>query len=363
MKFNNSVKLLALITLIAALASLSGCGKKAEMSDAYEYDDLSKYIKLAEYKGLEYESAGKQVSDSEVQAYIDQAVSNTGTKSENREGTVTDNSVVNIDYVGSLNGVEFDGGSATGVELDIADSNFIAGFAEALVGHKAGENFDIDVTFPENYGNEELAGQPAVFNITLNYIVETEVPEYNDEWVKNNTTFDNTKDYEASIKEELLNDKASSSENDAKLSIFNQIFENSEVIEYPEKEYNEKYEKLTSSYKKYAEANDMEFEDYLKDEMGITLEQFEKLAKEASEEAVKRELVLLAIAREENMELSDKDYNDYLISVLDDAGYTEKSYKDEKGYTIQEYAEQNDLYVTYLYQRVMDKVMEFSVQK
>ncbi len=363
MNFIKGFKVCSIVTIIIALTALTACGTSTATNDDYAYDDLSQYINLAEYKGIEYEGSDNQVSDSEVQESVEQALSETGTSVENTEGTVESDSVVNIDYVGSVDGVEFDGGSATDVELDIADNNYIDGFAEAIIGHNAGENFDINVTFPENYGNSDLAGQPAVFNITINYIIETEIPAFDDDWVQENTEYSTTAEYEASIREELEAEKAETNEEDARLEVFNQIFDNSEVIEYPEKEYSEKYEKLTSSYEEYAEANDMEFADYLEEEMGITEEQFEELATEATQNAVKRELVLLAIARAEDLELSDSDYNDYLVGVLDDAGYTEKSYKDEKGYTIQEYAEENDLYVTYLYQRVMDKVMEYSVEK
>lgn len=359
----NRLTALGIIMLIAAI--LTGCGPDREpvIPDADSDEDLSEYITLAEYKGLEYEKKDNQVSDEEIQDYINNEVNASGAASEIKTGKIKKDSVVNIDYTGSLNGVEFDGGSATDVELDIADNNYIDGFAEALIGHEAGETFDINVTFPENYGNTDLAGQPAVFKITVNYLVETTVPEYNDEWVSNNTEYTETKEYEAAVREELMKNKIADSQNDERLEVFNQIYDNTEVISYPDEEYKAKYDKLTSSYREYAEANNKEFEDYLENDMGISLKEFEDMAKDAAETALKRELILKAIAAEEGISTDESEYKTYLLELLDEAGYTEESYKAEKGYTIEEYADKNDIFVSFLYRKVMDKVMEYSVEK
>lgn len=353
----------AAVSLLLVSCLMTGCGAKAEIPVAYDYDDLSEYIKLGNYKGVEYEKEDTQVSDSEIQEYVENAVSETGTSVENTSGKVKKDSVINFDYTGSIDGVEFDGGSATDVELDIADNNYIPGFADQIIGHKAGENFDITVTFPENYGSEDLAGKEAVFNITVNSIIEEVVPEYNDEWVAANTEYSTTAEYEKSVKEQLAANKESTAETSARVDVFSTIVDDSEVISYPEKELNERIETLTNSYKGYAEANDMEFSEYLEDQMGIDEEAFNELAKSAAEDAVKQELVLYSIARLENIAPTADEYNDYLLGILEDAGYTEASYEEEKGCTIQEYAAENNLFTTFMYQKVMDKVMEYSVEK
>ncbi|MBR2541152.1 MAG: trigger factor [Mogibacterium sp.] len=351
------------VLMLMMLVLTTSCGSKAQVPGDYDYEDYTEYIKLAEYKGLEYETPDSTVTDAEVRDYIDQALVETGTTTQNTEGTVEPTSIINIDYSGSLDGVEFDGGSAEDVELNIADNNYIDGFAEGIIGHKAGESFDLPVTFPENYGNADLAGKEAVFKITINYILVENVPEYNEDWVKNNTDYSTVKEYEDSIRADLLASKESSAEGDARVSVFNQIFDGTEVIKYPDKELKDRKTKLVSSYMDYAEASGMEFADFLQQQMGVSEEEFNNLAQDAAETAVKRELILNEIVRLEEIEVSPDDYNGYLLGLLEDAGYTEDSYEEEKGVTIQEYAEENDLYTTYLYKKVMDKVMEYSVGK
>lgn len=363
MKVNRRTGIAAVSVVALALMLITGCSRQASIPDAYDYDDFSDYIDLGNYKGIEYQAPDNEVSDAEVREYIEDALEETGTVRQVTSGVVTKDSVINMDYVGSIDGVEFEGGAASDVDFDIADNNYIDGFADGIIGHSAGETFDLHVTFPENYGNEDLAGRDAVFRTTINYIIEEDLPEYNDQWVADNTQYSDTAEYEEAVRNELLAGKDTEDDSAERLEVFNKILDDTEVVKYPEEELSARLDKLISSYKGYAEANGEDFEDYLNSEMGITEEQFNSLAEEAAENAVKNELVLHAIASLEGIELTSDDYNDYLLGLLEDAGYTQDSYKEEKGYTIQEYAEDNDLFTSYLYQRVMDKVMEYSVEK
>lgn len=339
---------------------LPGCSKSPKIPNDYDYADLSEYLKLGKYKGIEYEEMDTQVSRTEIQQYIDEALLESADIEQKKEGIVKEDSMVNIDYVGSLNGVEFEGGSATDIMINIADSNFIPGFAEGIIGHKVGETFNINVTFPENYGNDDLAGKDTVFNITINYIELEETPEYNDSWVKKNTEFDNTVEYEKSVKKDIEDGKKRNAISNARQEVLAKIMDDSEVISYPQKEYDNSYNRLVDTYKSYAEDNDIEFEEYLETEMGLTKKQFEKIAKETVDKAVKQELVLHSIARLEKIKITADEYKEYLNNFLKDAGYTEETYEEEYGYTIAEYAENNNLYTVLLYQRVLDKVMEYS---
>lgn len=356
------IKVLALV-LVMMTSLMSSCGDGLAIPDEYNYDDFSQFIKLGEYKGLEYEDMKAQVSDEELQEGIAEMLAESAGSKQVKKGTVKEDSKINIDYCGSIDGVEFDGGSAEGVDVDMADNNFIDGFAEGILGHEAGTTFDINVTFPENYGAEELAGKDAVFKITVNYIEEESVPEYNDEWVKNNTDFDSVEEFEKSLRKEMLNNKSTESSNDQRSEIFNRILDDSEVIEYPEKEYNNRYNKIVETYKNYAKSSDTEWSDYLSDEMGMTEEEFDKMAVKTAKSAVKQELVLHAIAAAEEITPSKDDYSSFLDNLLEDAGYTADKFKEDKGITIEQYAEQNDLYTALLYEKVMDKVMEYSIAK
>ena len=197
-----------LIALLAAvtMAACSG-GSTASFLSGYDYDDLTQFIKLGEYKGIEYKKT-EPVSDDDVKARIDEDLTQNAEETKIESGTVTENSIVNIDYVGSIDGVEFEGGTAQGAELDIANSNYIKGFAEGIVGHDVGETFDLHVTFPEDYGEEELNGRDAVFKTTINYMIEKKPAEYTDEWVKKNTEYKDKASYEAAVRKELEEEQA-----------------------------------------------------------------------------------------------------------------------------------------------------------
>ncbi len=127
--------------------------------------------------------------------------------------------------------------------------------------------------------------------------------------------------------------------------------------------YQEIYDEYVSSYKDYAENNDLEFADYLSEEMGMTEEEFNELAENIAQDEAKIELVLFAILDSEGLSPSSDGFDDFLITLLEEAGYTEESYKEAYGYTIQEYAEENNFGLSYIYRIVMDKVMEYSVAK
>jgi trigger factor len=338
------------------LAACSGSSSPAFLS-AYDYDDLSQFIKLGEYKGIEYEKTAP-VTDEDVKAKIDEDLSQNAEETKIESGTVKEDSVVNIDYVGSIDGVEFEGGTAQGAELDIANSNYIKGFAEGIVGHEVGETFDLNVTFPEDYGKEELNGKDAVFKTTINYMIEKKPAEYTNEWVKEQG-YDDKASYEAAVRKELEEEQAANSDSQAKSEVFGTIFDNSEVTEYPEKELGESHERIAKSYETAAKNSGTTLEEYISS-MGMDTDSFNKAVDEDAQKSVKTELILRQIAKEEGIEFTESDYNDYLTKMLEDAGYTEEQFKETNGTDIYTYAEENSMYIIYMYDRVMTKVMEYS---
>ena len=316
------------IMVLMSVCLMTACGGNGfSIPDDYNYDDLSKYIKLGEYKGLEYEKEEVTITRHQIDAKLDEIFADFAESEKLTSGTVTEDCTANIDYSGSMNGKKFDGGTAEGYDLDIDNSTFIEGFAEALVGHSVGENFDIDVTFPENYGSADLAGKPAVFNITVNYITVNKMPEYNDEFVKKNTDFNSTEELEASLEKELEKQQNEIVDNAAKNKLFNQIKENSKVLEYPEKE-------LKSRTEQYGD-------------------------EEQAKTVVEMELILHQIARLEGIELTSEDYEEFINNLLAESGMSEDTFKQQTGQTIDEYAADNNLFSSLVYQEVMNKVMKY----
>lgn len=355
---NNNFRRAALIPIfIGAVFVMSSCGMQVTIPDEYNYD-LSEYLKLGNYKGLVSNVKSDQVKDGDVEEYIQTVLEQSKTTKEVKSGTVTDTSTVDISYVGKIDGKEFDGGSGQ-ASLDIDNSNFIDGFAEGIIGHDVGETFDIDVVFPDDYANDDVAGKPAVFTVTVNSMQEDVIPEYNDEFVKNNTNFETTKEYEEDIKKTLKAENEQEDEKNIKLDLFNQISDASEVIKYPKEELDNRYNKVIEAYANAAESSGVSLDEYLSTEYGLTEKEFKENAKSSAEETVKDELILRSIADKEGIKVGKSEYGEYLEKIIKDAGYTKETFKSENGISIEEYADVNNLYTSCLYQKVMDKVIEY----
>ena len=358
-----SRKLISLLLLMSIVFVLAGCGAKSKVPDEYNYD-LSKYVKLGQYEGLEYSKADTSVTDAEIEESIQEDLELYASMQENPEGTAKAGDIVNIDYKGSVDGVEGENMSDEGHNLPLTEnSGFIDGFADAIIGHKVGENFDIKVTFPDPYpNNTDLSGKEAVFNITINYIV----PELSDDFVKEYyedeeiTTVAELKEH---IREELSAEKAESSPEEETSDLFQQILENSEFPELPEEEIQKKKEKMISSYKDMAAEYGMEYSDLLSMYFGMTEEDFENEASDTAENQVKQELVLYALADALGIKITDKEYTKYLDELLEEAEMDRKEFEEEYGQTIEEWALDYDIYPSYLYETVMEKVKEMSVLK
>lgn len=224
MKLTNLTRPAALVTAAALTLSLAACGEKetdaasttetaspetaateetaadpyAYLAD-FDYSSIfdengyvtgvtaSDYITLPEDLGLTLSDEANTVTDEDVSTYISENIlSNYTETQEVTDRAAADGDTVNIDYVGTVDGVEFDGGSAEGYDLTLGSGTFIEGFEEQIVGHTPGESFDVTVTFPEDYRATDLAGKEAVFATTLNHIAETVTPELTDDFVKEN---------------------------------------------------------------------------------------------------------------------------------------------------------------------------------
>ena len=162
-------------------------------------DDVSKYVTIGQYKGLSLDKTVEAVTDDMVDGRIKEELQNKA--EEVTEGSVQIGDVVTINYVGTKDGVAFDGGTATDAQLTLGTGQFIDGFEDCVVGHNIGDTFDLDLTFPENYGNEDLAGQAVVFTVTLKGISQTDVPELTDEFVQSvSDTSKTVEEYKKEIK-------------------------------------------------------------------------------------------------------------------------------------------------------------------
>jgi trigger factor len=236
---------------------------------------------------------------------------------------VADGDTVNIDYVGSVDGVEFEGGSTggNGTEVTIGVTQYIDDFLEQLIGREAGETFDINVTFPEDYGNETLNGKDAVFVTTVNHIVGTKIPELNDEFVSSNFAESNSWNTV-----EDLNEGVRTHLKDSAVSLYLQefILENCEVASIPESLMTYQEEAMMAYYEDYAASYSMSVDDFLTSYLGV--ESADALLvqnKAQNEEQAKFYLVVQAIAEDAEIALSDDEVKEFFLEQYSEEEYTQ----------------------------------------
>lgn len=350
-----SIGLIAVLSLTSLLL-LSGCGSSSKM---YDYD-LSEYVKVGDYKGLEYNKISVSASADEVQDKIKSNLQAKATMKTVKTGTVKDGDTIDISYEGKVDGKTFDGGSADNQSITIGQTQFIDGFTDGLIGKDVGSTVTLNLKFPDPYsGNEKLSGKDVTFKVTINSKQTKEVPEYNVNFVKKNSDYDNLKDYEGSVKKGLLEEKKAKAETETKQKLWEKIVDNSKVKKYPEKELDATIENLTKSFKQTAENYGYKWEDYL-DAVGYTEKEFNKTVKKYAKEKVLNDMVCYYIADKEGVEVTDDEYKDYMDNLMKSSGYTEKTFKEQYKMTIEEYCDQEGYRTSLLLNKVMDKVMKYA---
>lgn len=311
------MKKLAVLLLAACIAfSLVGCGSK-ELKD--------QYVTISEYKGVEIEKEDvTEVTDTDVDTEINSRLEAAATSTEVKDRAVQSGDTATIDYVGKKDGQEFEGGSATDYPLEIGSGTFIDGFEDGIIGHKTGETFDLNLTFPENYGNADLAGKPVVFTVTVKSIQQKNVPELNDEFVKENSEKSKTVDeYKKEVKEELEKKNKENFEASMKEKAWAEVMDNTEVTKYPEDKVDEMKEQYRSQYEQMASYYGVEFSEFLTQYMNMEEEEFEKQLDEAAKNSVKQELAADLIAKEMKLTPTDKEYEKIFEDYASQYGFTD----------------------------------------
>ena len=276
--------------------------KSGEGTRLVSVKDIDKYITIGQYKGLSLEKVVETITDAEVEGSISQDLAMT--KEEVKDGVVEEGDTVVVNYVGTENGKEFNGGSAENQEITIGSGGYIPGFEDGILGMKKGETKDVPLTFPEDYIEPSMAGKDVVFKITLQSFKRA--PELNDDWVAKNTDFKTVEEYKEDKKKLLQESAEKMAESVLYQNAWNQVYEASEVKEYPEKDVEEAYAEFETQIKSYAKQGGMELEDYLESQQ-VSKEAFETQCQEYAEARVKQNLILQGIMDAEGMTLEDKE--------------------------------------------------------
>ena len=331
-----------------------------KQSKEYNYD-LSKYVKVGNYKGLEYASQKASVTDEEVDVEIQRRLQKAAKTENSKTGKVENGDTINISFVGKIDGKEFEGGSSESTDITVGTTQMIDGFVEGLIGKKVGETVTLNLTFPDDYGKTDLQGKAVEFKVTINSKKKIVVPKLNASFVKKNSKYKTVKEYKEGVKKELLNQKQKSIDSTVKQELWSRIIDKSKAKKYPEKELNEamsQANKLEESYKAQAQNYGMEWETYLKTVMRTDKKGFEKLKQEYAKNIVFNRMVMYSIARSENISLSNREYKKEILKILEDNGYDEESFKKAFGKDIETYADEQNWRQKVLFDKVLDKVMK-----
>lgn len=317
-------KILAAVLCACTIMTFSACGGEKESTEVteqqskatsadYKLDYAKQVKKLCDYTSVPVElSSQYDITDEAVNDYFTGLISAYGSKAYHEvtdRTTVAADDYVDVDYTGYKDGEAFEGGAAEGVLIDVANncqvggSGFIEGFTAGLEGASVGDEIDCDVTFPEEYGNEDLAGQPVVFKFKINAIYDknpVSISEIDDAFV-NEVFGENTGVTTVEkLKEEINNDLEAKKKNAASVEIIEYIVENSE-IEIPED---------------YLKLRLKEYVSYVVENYGATEEDAKNEGKDQLVEQIKQEIVLGYIAEKEGIKLDDDGYNDFITNYV-----------------------------------------------
>lgn len=260
-------------------------------------------VEVKDYKGIEVEKVVNPVTDEDINKQLDALREKNVTVETVDDRAAENGDDVVIDFEGFKDDVAFEGGKAEDFTLSLGSGQFIPGFEDQIVGHNAGEDFDINVTFPDEYQVKELAGAPAVFKIKLKSISKKVMPELDDDMVKDSTEFDTVDEYKADVKKKLeeANEKHADSEVEAK--IFDKVIENM-TAEIPQVMFDNRVNEMISELEQRLAPKGISLDLYMQ-YTGQTIDTVKKAYAEQAEKQVKLRLALEKIAKLENIEVTE----------------------------------------------------------
>lgn len=312
-------KIIAFFLCTCTAATLFGCGSTK----------ASSLVTLGDYNKLEVEvDKNYEITDDSVKETIESYfLSSPMYAVDESKSVVADGDIVNIDYSGTQDGEEFDGGSAEGYNLEIGSGTFVDGFESGLVGTNVGESKDLNLTFPEDYSNTDLAGKDVVFHVTVNSIQSESYPTYDtmtDDYVKENyntyygvSTVDELKDYVSDYLE-------SSKDSAVAEALTEKLKDSAKFKDIPDSFLKERTDELKSYYKGLAKSQDQEFEDFLTNNYGMTEDDFNDKIDEMMPDYIKSDLVWEAIAEKEGIKASGDDYDSFVTKMMNSLSYDTK---------------------------------------
>ncbi len=305
-----------LAAALTGVLALTGC----QESLGLETDDIT----ISNYKEVEIEEVEKpeEVTEEDVVSYIDEERMEAAVDEE-VDRAAEEGDTVDIDYVGYMNGEELDNASEEGCELVIGADTFIDGFEDSIIGHKAGDTYDWNGKFPDDYGEESVAGKDVTFTITLNKVMEENVPELDDEFAQSmSETATTSEEYQEEVKKYLEERNEIDYQLDVAEAAWAVVMDNTEVKQYPEGSVQAEVDHINEQYEQIAEMNGLDLETMMTSYFGYSsIDDYNTDVQEAAEQSVKQSLAVDAIADKENLTMDDETYQQMLEDIVTYYGY------------------------------------------
>ena len=298
-------RILSFALALLMLLALSGCGKE-EGRIMYNSADLSKAVKLADYKNITVDTSSKEFEEM-YNGVILSDIQNNQLYTVKKEGKIEEGDIANIDYEGKKNGVAFEGGTAKGYDLEIGSNSFIDGFEEGLIGVSIGDTVDLNLTFPKNYQSAELAGQAVVFTVKVNSAKT--MSGVGPEEIYDELGFKSVKEYEKNVKDTAT-----------KNYLYNEIIENSKVNSYPEADAKFLKEQIISMFETQLTGYGMTLDSYMT-QNNMTKDSFDKYVLENEVYPMMDETIALyAILDKENETVTKEDIDNKINEIIKEQG-------------------------------------------
>ena len=262
-------------------------------------------VKLGEYKGLEVKEVSAEVTEEDVEAEIKKMQEQNARMVTVEDRPVSDKDSILLNFCGSVDGVEFEGGKAENYSLVVGSNTFIPGFEEQLIGMNAGDSKDVVVTFPEDYHSEDLKGKEAVFAVEINEIKEKQLPQIDDEFVKDTTEFETLEELKSDIRTKAAESKKKSAEDAMKNEVVEKLAENIEV-EIPEVMVKNEVDNMLKDFENNLRYQGMDLNTYYQ-YTGTSKEILEDQMKEDAEKRVRISLAVDAVSKSEGVEATEED--------------------------------------------------------
>ena len=271
-------------------------------------------VELGEYAGLTVTKEAKNVNEADVDAEVKRMQDRNG-RLLTREGAAENGDTVDIDFEGFVDGKAFEGGKAEHYSLVLGSGSFIPGFEDQVVGHSAGEEFDVNVKFPEEYGAAELAGKDATFKIKLHEVKYKELPALDDDFAKDVSEYDTLDELKDSIRNNIKTNLDKQAEQKVENDLMDQVITNMKA-DIPDAMVDSRIDELVQDFEYRISQQGLKLADYLK-YMGMNIEQFRAQFKEQADKQVKMRLAMEAIVAKEGITASDEEFEEEVKRIAD----------------------------------------------